>query len=277
MRRIRVVLDPNETGMACNLEFVARTACVEEGRQTRHANGRLIMDSTRFAQFGTWRGELGYAGQTLRIDPARVLGTKDRSWGQRPVGEPEPGGAPGRELPQIFFLWSPIHWPNRCTHFGLFQDADGRSWHQDGAILPVYSSPDDVPGVTDPGTEIVPEVGARLVYERGTRRATSAEIVLARRGGERLTIQLEPLLCFRMKGIGYMHPEWGHGVWKGESVVAAESWRTADVAPLAIENLHIQQVVRARLGDEEGVGVLEQICLGPHGPSGFTQFLDGAR
>lgn len=278
MKRIRVTLDPNETGMACQLEFVARTACVEEGRQTKHAtNGRLIMDATRFAQFGTWKGSLTYAGITLRIDPARVLGTKDRSWGIRPVGEPEPGGAPGGNLPQFFFLWSPIHWANRCTHFGYFADADGRAWHQDGAIVPVYDSPDAIPGVTDPGTEIVPDLGARIVYEPGTRRATSAEIDLVRRGGERLTIQLEPLLCFRMKGIGYMHPEWAHGWWKGESAVAGESWRTADLDPLAIENIHIQQVVRARLGDEEGVGVLEQMSLGPHRPSGFTEFLDGAR
>jgi hypothetical protein len=277
MKRIRVRLDPNETGIDCDLEFGARTACVEEGRQTHVANGRCIMDATRFAQFGTWRGQIRYAGTTLRIDPARVLGTKDRSWGVRPVGEPEPGGAPARGLPQFFFLWAPIHWDDRCTHFGLFQDADGRPWHQDGALVPVYGSPDDVPGVIDPGIEIVPELDARIVYLPGTRRAASAEIALLRRTGERLDIQLEPLLCFRMKGIGYQHPDWAHGVWKGELAIGGESWRCDDLDPLALENLHVQQVVRARTGSQEGVGVLEQMAIGPHAPSGFRELLDGAR
>jgi hypothetical protein len=28
------------------------------------------------------------------------------------------------------------------------------------------------------------------------------------------------------------------------------------------------------MGDREGIGVLEQNILGPHHPSGFTEFLD---
>ena len=53
-----------------------------------------MMDATRFAQFGRWQGRVRYAGQTLDIDPERVYATKDRSWGIRPVGEPDVGGAP---------------------------------------------------------------------------------------------------------------------------------------------------------------------------------------
>ena len=101
-------------------------------------------------------------------------------------------------------------------------------------------------------------------------------IAILSRTGERRDIELEPLLCFRMKGIGYTHPEWGHGRWKGELAIGGESWKTADLDETALENLHIQQVMRARCGDREGVGVLEQIALGPHAPSGFESLLDGA-
>ena len=65
-------------------------------------------------------------------------------------------------------------------------------------------------------------------------------------------MQLEPLLRFQMKGIGYTHPEWGHGAWKGELAVAGESWKSDELDPLAPENLHIQQVVRARMGERDG-------------------------
>ena len=80
-----------------------------------------------------------------------------------------------------------------------------------------------------------------------------------------------------MKGIGYTHPTWGHGLWKGELAIGGESWKCDDLDPLAFENQHIQQVVRARMGREQGVGVLEQISFGPHPRYGFKEFLDPAR
>lgn len=277
MRRLRVVLEENDTGMACDLVFTARTAAVEEGRQTTRRDGRILMDATRFAQFGRWEGEIRYAGQRVRVEPARVLGTKDRSWGIRPVGEPEAGGAPSQASPQFFFLWSPIHWEDRCTHFGIFEDADGVPWHMDGALVPVYEDPARIPPTADAGIVPMHAVEHRLTYEPGTRRARAAEIALIERSGKRHEISLEPLLCFRMKGLGYTHPEWGHGRWKGELVWAGESWKTDTLEPLAFENQHIQQVMRARMGDAVGTGVLEQFSIGPHTRYGFRELLDGAR
>jgi hypothetical protein len=278
MKECRVVLEKNETGVECDLTFVPRTSPIEEGRQTSRSGGRVIMDATRFAQFGRWRGRIRFDGRDLAIDESRVFGTKDRSWGVRPLGEPEAGGAPSQTPGGVYFLWSPIHWPDRCTHFGIFEDRLGNPWHFDGAISPVYdASPKEIPLPVDPGVRKMTGVDDRVTYEPGTRRARSAEITLVAEGGEREVIELEPLLLFRMKGIGYMHPEWGHGVWKGELAMAAESWKVDDAAPLALENLHVQQVVRARSGSREGVGVLEQMCIGPHLPSGFTDWFDGAK
>jgi len=276
MRSCRVVLEPNETGIDCDLLFVPRTACVEEGRQTSRRGGRILMDATRFGQFGSWRGRVRVPDASLEIDPARVRATKDRSWGIRPVGDPAAAGAPPTDLPQVFFLWAPIHWQDRCSYFGVFEDADGHAWHQDGLIVPAYGSPDEIPGVEEPDVERMTRVEHRIVYHKGTRRAESAELELVSRSGERHEIELEPLLCFRMKSIGYMHREWGHGFWKGELAMAGESWRCDDLDPLALENQHIQQVVRARMGDREGIGVLEQLCIGPHARYGFKELLDGA-
>lgn len=276
MRSARVVLETNETGIECDLLFTARTACIEEGRQTLRQGVRPVYDVTRFAQMGRWQGEIKYAGRALNIDPQRVFGTKDRSWGIRPVGEPESGGAPMTRLPQFFFLWAPINWSDRCTHFGVFEDETGYAWHQDGAIAPAYESPEAVPGVEDGAIRRMARVDHRITYEPGTRWAKAAEIALVERSGERHEITLEPLLRFQMKGIGYSHPEWGHGRWKGEMAVGGESWKLDELNPLALDNLHVQQVMRARMGGEEGIGVLEQIAIGPHAPSGFKEFIDGA-
>jgi hypothetical protein len=278
MQRMRVVVDDNDTGISAELTFLARTACVEEGRQIRTAGPRLVMDVTRFAQFGKWDGEIRYDGKSVRIDSARVYGTKDRSWGVRPVGPPDPGLAPASGgFRQTFFLWAPLHWDDRCTHYGVFEDGRGNRWHTDGAVLPVYGDPADIPGTEDPATELLADVDHDLDYLPGTRRAGHARIGLIHADGVREEIDLEPLICFRMKGIGYMHPEWGHGMWKGELAVGGESWKVDELDPMAFENQHIQQVVRATCGDATGVGVLEQICFGPHAKYGFTELLDPAK
>jgi len=276
MRRARVVLEPNETGIQCDLTFTARTACIEEGRATLRQGIRPVLDSTRFAQFGRWQGAFGYDGKTVAVDASRVLGTKDRSWGIRPVGEPETGGAPSLRLPQVCFMWAPIHWPDRCTHFGVFEDAEGYAVHQDGAIAPVYDNPEDIPGVEDPGIIRMASVFHQTQYLKGTRRARHSTLVLKERSGKEHRMELDPVLCFRMKGIGYTHPEWGHGRWKGELAIAGESWKVDDVNELAIDNIHVQQVVKASMDGSQGVGVLEQIILGPHAKAGFKEFLDGA-
>lgn len=274
MGRTRLVLDDNETGIAADLTFTPRTAAVEEGRQTLVREGRLVMDSTRFAQWGRWEGEVRYGGEDLRVAAGTTMGTKDRSWGVRPVGDPAPPGAPPQDFTGIFFLWAPIHWEDRCTHLLVFEEPDGRPWHVDAMVVPVHD--DAPPPVVDPGVQVLSGAAHDLVYVPGTRRAGSGLLSLLEPAGTTIEIGLEALLAFRMKGIGYTHPVWGHGMWKGELAMAGESWRTDDLDELAPENQHIQQVIRTTHGDDVGVGVLEQLAFGPHHRYGFTEFLDPA-
>jgi len=111
----------------------------------------------------------------------------------------------------------------------------------------------------------------------GTRQMRKAIITMNdAKSGEVIELTLEPRLLYRMKGIGYQHPEWGHGQWKGELAIGGESWAIDDADPLALENIHIQQLVTARRGDEVGHGVLEQLHIGPWAPANFTDWFDGS-
>ena len=78
-----------------------------------------------------------------------------------------------------------------------------------------------------------------------------------------------------MKGLGYGHPEWKQGVWKGNLEIGQDCFELEKLDPLLPENLHIQQVVGAYDGQNQGVGVLEQIIFGPYSPAGFKGFNDG--
>jgi len=46
--------------------------------------------------------------------------------------------------------------------------------------------------------------------------------------------------------------------------------------PLEYANIHVQHVVSATCGDEIGLGVLEQLVIGPYQPTGLRGLLDGA-
>jgi len=123
-------------------------------------------------------------------------------------------------------------------------------------------------------------VQCTIDWEPGTRRATHARIAMSPWNASPMTVDLEPIVTFQMMGIGYFHPDWSHGVFKGDLAVGGERWNTAELDPLAIQNIHIQALCHARLtgrGDERvGMGILEQLVLGVHAPSGFTGLLDGA-
>lgn len=279
MKSLRVTVDDNETGISADLLWIPRTGSFAEGHQRsvrNPANGSSHMEATRFNQFGHWQGEIRYPGGSVKVDPTRVYGTKDRSWGVRPVGDPAPPGAPPQKLPQVSFTWAPINWKTRCTHAGIFENEHAVQWHWDGMVMPAYDNPDDIPGVEDPAMQPLAGVDHTIEFVPGTRRAAHATVSLFDLEGGRTDIDLEPLLVYRMKGIGYSHPEWGHGQWKGELAMAGESWKIEDCDNLELPNQHIQQVVRATCGDEVGVGVFEQIHIGPHKKYGFKEFLDPA-
>lgn len=284
MMSLRVTLDDNETGISADLLWIPRTASfAEEFQRSKRtpATASRHMEATRFNQFGNWQGQIRYAGKTVKIDPTRVFGTKDRSWGIRPVGDPAPPGAPSLEAPAINFLWFPIHWKKRCTHAGIFENEHGVCWHWDGMIMPTYDKPSDIPGVEDPKMEVLAGVDHAIhEFFPGTRRARRAEVSLKHLDGSLTQIQVESLLVYRMKGIGYSHPEWGHGKWKGELAIGCDSWRIEDCDNMELPNQHIQSVVKATVsgpdGDEEGVGVMEQIHIGASRRYGFKEFLDPA-
>jgi hypothetical protein len=276
MRKTRVILDDNASGVSCDLTFSARTASIQEARQILWSGARRVMDATRFDQFGTWSGTVRHPDGEIAVKESVCLATKDRSWGVRRVGEPELGGAPS--MPGgIFFLWAPLFWEDHITHAIFFDGAQGQALVREGIVAPLYQSEAQIPAVEDGKDKRMATARHRVAYHAGTRLAKAAEIDLVDHDGATRTIALEPILKFQMKGLGYGHPEWGQGMWKGELAVGGESFDPRQLNPLAPENLHVQQVVRARDGTREGVGVLEQVVFGPYAPAGFTEFFDGAK
>jgi hypothetical protein len=268
LRALRYHVTANDHGLTADLTFRARTEAVEEPRQTLTRHGATVMDYTRLTQWGTWEGTIRLPGGVeIEVDPGRTWATRDRSWGVRPVGPQAPTNFPP-ETPQLFWLWAPLHFDDCCTHLAMFERADGERWVEQALVVPLLGSgaePEHL-GRSDVSVQWMP----------GRREMASARVVPHRRDGTALDpIEFEKLYTFRMRGIGYGHPRFSHGSNHGELEVAGESLGLDDFDPADLSSIHVQTLCRVRFGERRGIGVLEQLAIGPHRPSGFTGLVDG--
>ena len=278
LRVNRVRVEAPDHGLVADLVAEARTPACEEAPAVQHDGTRLVMEYTRATQMVSWSGELSSGGQPVQLT-GPVYGTKDRSWGLRPVGDPTPA-APRTSLPTLLFLWAPLNFDDQCVHYMTMEDPTGEPWAQTTALLPVIGPDGPVVGA-DTGIRHLQPARHDVRWAPGLRRSNGAVLTLPTGDGggggvPTESIELEPLLTFRMKGAGYFHPTWGHGRWHDELAVAGEAHKVEDLDTLAFDCIHVQQVMRATWGDRRGLGVLEQLVIGPYEPGGFRELLDGA-
>src|SRR5690606_22920135 len=118
LRQVRVVVDAPDHGVEADLRWVGSFPAVDESPHVHRQGGRVILDAQRFAQVGTWEGHLRVDDAEWALGHDTWVGTRDRSWGIRPVGEPEPPGRGSAEMaPDWGFWWTYV--PMRFDDFAL--------------------------------------------------------------------------------------------------------------------------------------------------------------
>lgn len=261
LRVLRIDVDDRESGVAASLTFTARAPVFEEPHYLWSTGDRTVFDITRLTQNGTWRGWIRAAGTEVAVTDDGWWGTRDRSWGIRPVGERE-GGAPNMPM-GFYWLWAPLNFDDACYLFDVNEYADGSRWHESAMVASA-------------GGESVEQGRAdySLTLRSGTRHAAEAEVRFEFPSGSP-EITLTPLYNFYMQGIGYTHPTWGHGMYVGDDVRTYDSFVTDEANEAAPTNLHVQTICRAvRDDDAVGSGILEQLIVGPSATLGLNDILD---
>lgn len=265
----RITVDAPEYGLRAELTMTATSQPFEEPVFEQRAGVRETMRYTRLTQLGRWTGWIEVDGVREEIQPGRVMGSRDRSWGIRGVGERIALGAPVVSAPQFYWLWAPVCFDGFGTMFDINEYADGERWHHSGALLTGRDA-------ISPAWSVSYDV----TWAPGTRHMQSFTLRYGLKD-EEVVLDYEPIRHFQMFGLGYMHPEWTHGAWKGESAVGGDRFRLPVDDPMALHHIHVQTLSRVTCtragGTSTGTGILETLVLGAHEPSGFTGLADGAR
>ena len=268
MQEHRLAVNAPEYGVRAELTYHASSLPYEEPPFLVRAGNRVTMRYTRLTQLGAWSGWVEVDGKRMEVDTANFVGSRDRSWGIRSVGERVQLGAPLNLPPQFFWLWAPVCFENFGTVFDVNEYADGQRWHESGAMM---IGPDTI--------KHAHSVSYKYSWEHGTRRSVAFDLDYTFANGES-HLHFEPITHFQMSGLGYLHPEWGHGFWKGELESTGDRFTVPVPDPMAMTNLHTQTLSRVTCTNSDGsvhqgIGILETLVLGAHAPSGFIGIADG--
>lgn len=272
LRRLRLICDADDHGVGFDLTFDGSGPAVEESRHLWRAGPRVTLDAQRFAQLGSWSGELRVDGTTHPVDPEVWLGSRDRSWGIRPVGEAEPPGRAADEgLEGFWWCYVPLRFDDHQLVIIAQEEPDGhrvlneavRVWHDP-------DRPQDQLGW--PRFEIR--------FRPGGRHPEGARIHLTESDGTPLTIEVENLGFVALNaGPGYGgDPTWAHGAWRGRDWIERHEADLTDPAVAgmipfgAVDHVARAQVVGGRADGAEGWGMFELATFGRHDPTGFADW-----
>jgi hypothetical protein len=253
LQSLRLIIDGE--GIAADITFTGRAFPIAEPRFIWRVGPRTVMDYTRMTQNGHYQGWIAVDGVRETLGEGS-MGTRDRSWGVRPIGAADPQS--GKAVPQFFWQWTPINLPQRSVFYHLNAHADGTAWNTRAVIAPVGS------GAADFTESHQPRMTTNLAP--GTRWPAASELAI---GDERFRI--EPISRFQMRGLGYTSPRWGHGLDHGKLEVERETIDLARIDPARPDNLHVQMLCRVEgPNSETGMGVFEQLAIGDYAPLGLT-------
>jgi len=255
LRKLRFVLAKSEHGVACDLLWEGAIPAFEEPRQYIRKHGRVLFDTVRFAQTGCWSGVLHVGDETFQVTPDRWKGTRDRSWGVRPVGEPEPPGIRGPEG-QMTGMWnySPMQFDDHSILYILNETNDGTRMMEEA--VRVWSDP-----------ARPPEWLGRPDYEhelrKGTRMIERSRISFPDAPGGAIAVKVTPLLhSFIAVGTGYgMEQDWRHGMYQGKLVVQGLDYAHDEIAPIGQYGV-VDHVARFEYDGNVGYGLHEHGFFG---------------
>ena len=265
LRSLRLVCEENEWGISFDLRFDGTVAALAEPKTLSRRGTRAIQDVFRYAQVGAYTGTLTVAGTTYEVEPSTWWGARDRSWGVRPVGEPEAPGIAARDQVAgrgFFHQWLPMQFADgTMIKITIDEDQDGRRVNEEGEWVGPIDGADEPRHIGTPQIEVELHPGSREVK----RSVVSFTGPGGTPVGPRVTCI--PLRTVYLKaGSGYSYDgKWGHGVYQGPLVVEGVSHHLG--APSQRLDLSWLNETLCRFESDDGrvgYGMHENLIVGPN-------------
>ena len=265
LEQVRITIAENDGSISGDVTFHVRHAPIEEPRFIKRLGSRAFMDYTRLTQNVGWSGHLTVAGERLELSPDSWWGTRDRSWGIRPVGAPDSQPPADGNFTQFFWVWSPANFQNHVVFAHTNDDEYGRPWNRSAVIEGIGGE-----------RHHYEDVEFDITFAPGTRRINALTVDLKGEGGD-AQLRYEVKSRFFMSGLGYTHPVWGHGRDLGELKVEHEQFASTDADegnPLWMHQQGLSSVELDIGGTTiKGAGIVEQLLLGRHDATGLGDLL----
>lgn len=199
---------PDGSSLSYDITWTADFPALWEPHHVQRRGGRLTLDGRRFVQAGSVEGVIRVDGEEIPVGAGEWTGTRDRSWGVRPIPGEE-GGRLADENPTEGFhwLWCPVRFEDRFLMVVMQEDADG------------FRTLNDATLVRDGHRDL--QLGwpqADITYRPGTRHPTSAVIHLTHPADRKpMELGVEVLTSSPLAvGAGYPPADdWQHGTWRG--------------------------------------------------------------
>lgn len=256
LKRLRLVVEKNEHNITMDVEFNGFHHPFLEPRHYIRKKGRVLFDTMRFAQLGSWKGTLTMGGKTWQITPDKWMGSRDRSWGVRPVGEAEPQGIHAG-TPSMEGMWNyfPVMFDDFVLLYIVNETNSGRSIEEG---IRVWKDPAREPewlGSPEHDHSFVSAGPFKAEIKEGVVRFPEAPGGLLELRGTPL-----PLQTYLTVGTGYgLDPDWRHGMYQGPLKVEYRTWsyKTDADKMWGLIETPAKFTLKGPQGEKKGFGMME--------------------
>jgi hypothetical protein len=254
LRKHRLTLDENDSGLRFDLEFNATCNAHEEAPHFRRRQGRVTEDMMRAQQFGRYSGWLEVDGKRFDITPQRWLGQRDHSWGIRGEMRTDESRPPMTFYPPMVWTWATAQFDDYGVQWFFNERAPGdliyltgehtlRLGEKKRAGMLVKSVAHDITWADDPLGQTLESAVFTLGFDDGSER--------------RLQVRTLPGRYFLKGGLYGGYQGWAQGDDKGKLYIEHDRWDLRDAATRRAARTLSDHVIEVRDGDRIGYGIIE--------------------
>jgi hypothetical protein len=254
LRRFRLKLDENPSGMQLDVEWIASMNPHEEEHDFRQSGGKVVQDIKRFDQVGRARGRIQLPGKTIELSTDSGWGHRDRSWGTRRALRTDSSDTTKTTFAPFLFSWSVAQFNDYALHWRFVERGPNKYSYLSGEKAYPFGKPADPGWLLDRTEQEFRWDGSGPV-----QTLKGGDIQLYFKNGETRQVSFVTHEArWHLKGGGYGgHHGWYHGDSKGDYYAEHDVWDLSDPKVLAVASTLSDHLIEWHCGNDVGFGIME--------------------